>query len=738
MRPSESRVGDWSVEHELGRGAMGVVLRAHDAAGQAVAIKVLMASASPAARRRLETEASTLLRLSHPNLVRVLRTGEHRGMPYVVMELVDGESLARRIEREGPLEPRRAAAVALALAQALAHCHAHGVLHRDLKPANVLLDRRGEPRLVDFGLALDLDAARSRLTQEGNVLGTPGYWPPEQARGDLGAIDERSDVYALGATLYAMLAGEPPFVGENLAQLLEAALNLDPTPPSRVQPGVDADLDAIVLACLEKDPARRPASAEELAGILERWLAGERGVVAPARARVPWRLALGIALLGLAAGGWVLDRAVRARRAQAARLVEAAARRAPPDLAALALIDSALALRDDPAVRLRRAQLLVQLERPDEARAELERALAADPDQVAGWILRAELRPREERAAALGDLDQALRLDRASRAALLARAAMRQEDGDLQGAIADRSQVLRLSPGDPQAWIGRAQLRTKQGDLPGALEDYGQALRVDPDHARAHVLRGRVRERLGDQEGALSDYLRGAYLQEASGGLDDLAVLRGKRNEEQVLLQELNALLGQRETAELRYFRAQTFMRQGDLERARVDAERALELGADNPYRWALLATIAHRQGQYQESERHLTRAIELAPDMTGLYMNRSGVRIELDDWAGAEADLRRVLEAMPDQAAAHLRLGVLRHRQDRHEEALPHYERALALDPQLIQAYTDKASALLELGRPAEALPVLQSALARLPAGDPGRRRVEEDIARVQALLSR
>ncbi len=285
------QIGAYTVIEELARGGMGVVYRArHARLGREVAVKVLRAGAdaSDVQRRRFETEARTLARLRHPNIVSVHDVGEERGAPYLVLDLVEGESLEARLLRDGALPPAEAARIAAALARALQYAHEQQVLHRDVKPANVLLARDGTPLLTDFGLAKDLDASRFGTSVTGRFMGTPGFMPPEQAKGELDHVGPRSDVFGLGATLYAMLTGAAPFDGTNMAEVLMATIERDVKAPSTLRPGLDRELDLLCLRCLEKDPALRYPSAAALQADLERWLAG--APFRPARAPLAARL----------------------------------------------------------------------------------------------------------------------------------------------------------------------------------------------------------------------------------------------------------------------------------------------------------------------------------------------------------------------------------------------------------------------------------------------------------------
>ena len=295
---SVGQVGPYQLVRELGRGGMGVVYVArHPQIPRPLALKrLLVGMAEPKERARFLREAELLARVRHPNVVTVhdLATAPN-GDPYLVTDLVEGVPLDVRLKR-GPLEAGEAARIVKALAGGVEAVHAQGVLHRDLKPANVIVTPAGEPVLLDFGLARELNG--ERLTQTGEIMGTPAFMAPEQAEGDPGLIDRRCDVYGLGAVLYAALTAAHPFQG-SLIQILPKILNQDPTWPRVLRPEVPAALDAIVRLAMHKVPGGRYATVAELEEDLGRWLAGEEPV-ALARAPAPSGR-LGGLLVGVAA-----------------------------------------------------------------------------------------------------------------------------------------------------------------------------------------------------------------------------------------------------------------------------------------------------------------------------------------------------------------------------------------------------------------------------------------------------
>jgi WD40 repeat protein len=273
-------LGDYELLAEIGQGGMGRVYKAWQRSlNRVVALKVIRAAApvTDADRLRFRTEAEAAARLDHPNIVPVYEVGEHDGQPYIATRYIEGGALSRHLDRFRE-DPRTAAGLVAVLARAVHHAHQRGVLHRDLKPGNVLLEwpsgHADKPvaYLADFGLArlLDQDSA---LTRTGELVGTPSYMAPEQASGGAATITTATDVHGLGAILYALLTGRPPFTGPTVLETLERVKGREPDRPRRLNPKVNRDLETVCLTCLAKDPHRRYASALALSEDLESWLA---------------------------------------------------------------------------------------------------------------------------------------------------------------------------------------------------------------------------------------------------------------------------------------------------------------------------------------------------------------------------------------------------------------------------------------------------------------------------------
>lgn len=269
--------GDFVLFEELGRGGMGVVYSAQQTTlDRPVALKVLHSqfATKEGGVQRLRIEAEATARLDHPNIVRVLEFGEHDGHPYLATQLIRGDSLAHHIARSGAdLSGRDSAALVAKIARAVHHAHQRGVLHRDLKPGNIILDETGEPHVIDFGLAKCLERS-SDMTRTGAFLGTPAFSSPEQAAGQTKLITTASDLYSLGAILYALLTGRPPFSGESQAEITEQVRKNAPPAPRSINPTVPKDVETICLKCLEKEASRRYGSALQMAEDLDRFLGG--------------------------------------------------------------------------------------------------------------------------------------------------------------------------------------------------------------------------------------------------------------------------------------------------------------------------------------------------------------------------------------------------------------------------------------------------------------------------------
>ena len=317
--------GDYELLEEVGRGGQGVVFRAHQKSlNRTVALKIIGLGqwATEAHLRRFRLEAKAAASLEHPGIVPIYEVGERDGSCYFSMKFIEGGQLDAIIRRE-PMPPQRAVELILNIARTVQYAHEHGILHRDIKPGNILLDQKGEPRLTDFGLAR-LVETESTVTRTKDVLGTPSYMAPEQATGNNAQISNATDVYGLGAVLYQLLTGHPPFAGGTTYETIKLLLEMEPRHPRLLNSKIDRDLSTICLKCLEKDPTRRYSSALGLAEDLERWLKHEPilarhiGIFARSKKwvrRNPTGALLAASLIALAAAAvWIISKSELIRR----------------------------------------------------------------------------------------------------------------------------------------------------------------------------------------------------------------------------------------------------------------------------------------------------------------------------------------------------------------------------------------------------------------------------------------
>jgi tetratricopeptide (TPR) repeat protein len=633
------QIGNYQILEELGRGGMGVVYRGMAPTGVEVAIKVLLNVTQERMRKRFRREAEALQRVAHLDVVKIHEHGvSDRGQPYLVMEYVAGETLQDRIRREGMLQPARAAQLTRRLCHAVAACHRGGVVHRDIKPENVLLTAQGGPKLTDFGLVRELDPSpeRSQLSREGHSLGSPYYWAPEQAAGELAKVDERTDVYGLGATLYALLTGRPPHQGKSVAELMMAASRPKP-PPSRLNPAVPPWLDAVVAKALASDPEQRFGTPEAFASALPAHAFGAERRPLPLAALV----ALGVVGVGAAVAlsivGWS----------------GTGLNRAPPGLTEIASPlppASPLAASPTPA---------------PPAPAETTSAPTFHDVYAEALSLLEEARWEE----AIGALDRALVIDPSFAQAYRKRGLARRRLGDLTGAVEDYSEAIRRDPRDPQAYSLRGVVLRKLGDVQAALSDYDEAIRLRPSYAEAHRNRAYARVLLRDLDGAMEDYDAAirldpsqaeSFLQRGLSRMNEFRDLRGALSD----LTEVIRLDPQSAAAYRN--RAPIHHELGNLEQALSDSDAAIRLRPSARAfrnRGRIKVDLEDFFGAYDD----FTESIRLGPQDGAGYLERGRVAESLGEPARAIQDLSRALELTPNApwaAAARQELEQLRRRQ--------------------------------------------------------------------------
>jgi serine/threonine protein kinase len=508
-----THVGRFVIVRKLGAGGMGVVYEATDETlRRAVAIKVLPDNVTrdEERRRRLLREARSAAAITHANIATVHEVGEVDGRVFIVMELVAGETLRARLAA-GALPMREALRISRAIVRGLAKAHEKGIVHRDLKPENVMLDRDGEVKILDFGLAKlrtetptpsVLENQTTEATEEGQILGTPSYMSPEQAAGK--SVDARSDVFSLGVTLYEMVTGVRPFTALTTAETVAAILRDDPDPPSRINANVDAAFERVILRALRKKPADRYASAAELLTALDEGAettAPPRSAKNKARARPrKWIWGAAVAVSTLAVGGYMWKRASSAGSDAVSATASVSSSAARP----VSTIPAAQAAYEAAMVALRRCEGTPAL-------SAIDRALALDPNcaaaavervtmarfeggQSAVAVNRALYRGADARRASLSPRDVAL-LDAAE-------PFMMREPSDLAEVRKRLDAASRAFPNDAEIvhWAGWAY----ESSPAEMLRRMDAALAIDPGYLDAMQGRAHALAALGRRDEALT------------------------------------------------------------------------------------------------------------------------------------------------------------------------------------------------------------------------------------------
>ncbi|MBN1421363.1 MAG: protein kinase, partial [Planctomycetes bacterium] len=737
--PSFRALGDHTLLHQIGRGGMGIVYEAwQNSMDRRVALKVLPSglSADTKTLARFLREAKVAGKLQHPNIVSVHGIGVDQGTPFYSMEFVEGETLAQilaRWRRAGGREQAGGEATRVfgsddfdltyhtnlakafaGVAEGLQHAHANGIIHRDIKPSNLILDREGRLRILDFGLAR-LEGQES-LTLSGDFLGTPLYMSPEQARRRKVAIDHRTDVYSLGATMYEMLTWNPPFKGRDHRDTLSRIIEDDPVAPRRLAPAVPGDLETIVLKCLRKDAADRYGTAEALAQDLRRFVRGDPIEARPLTA---------------------LEVFVR----QARRHVLKAGIGA---LVVLLAVVTILFVRQY-RVNLNESRARVERERRAAHRAEILRAVS---DIGLGEMLLRTSSSDESRLDPKGFFTtyQFEQVVKESPLIPVERAL-----GMLEGAVP-------FPPGEYEGYYHWARALELERDIPGALEKLAALFALEPDFVPGRALAAKLLRAMGDEEGAAAEEKRARAAVSEPWEAAWLGARRAEAEKEwEAAAEAYSRLLVEVEAGVTPYQgiaietwirRGQALLRIRDYERAISDFILANKRRPEAGEPYLLLGGTYHRMGKPEFTEAVFQRLYaSRAPEsldhaavwiaVTYMYLGdyrealpwarRIGVRVLGDRLASAilhslhrfdeaEAAARAAIAGDPENAMSHLMLARALQAQKRLKEAIASCERAIELDPAFFGHYHTLGAIYYDLGDFRKCMAYTEEALKRRP----------------------
>jgi tetratricopeptide (TPR) repeat protein len=717
--PELPEVPGYEVHGLLGRGGMGIVFRArHLRLNRPVALKMILAGpyAVPAELERFVREAQAVAGLRHPNVVQVYDAGELDGRPWFTMEVVEGGRLSEKIDG-APQPARSSAALVATVAGAIQVAHQSGIVHCDLKPGNILLTPDGTPKVSDFGVACRLEAGPDgAMTLTGLPLGTPSYMAPEQARGQKGAIGPAADVYALGAILYEMLTGRPPFRAETATATLQQVLADEPVPPARLNPQVPRDLETICLKCLQKEPVRRYASAQALAEDLGRFERGEPILARPLGhvgrlARWARRRPTAAALYATLLTSALLVLALVGAQLRLSGQRQASARAAEQDL--------------------READGLLRQSNLNLARAALERAkgrlgAGAWPDlQKRVGLAEVELHRSEAEKEMTQQLKQRLEAIRMDRCVIVTGGHVDWLQPDREYEKALRSARLDVFGKDPTAvaqWIEDSPARAA---LVAALDDWAiiapntqrrdwllaVARQADPD-----PWRNRARDPATFWDAATLEELArsGPPAQVQSV---PLLVSLGQR----LLTADRGAAVGflrqvQREHPDDYYANLWLGLALDD-PREKVGYFRAaLALRPDAEAANYNIGKALDDRGQANESLPYLQRAVQLDPLNA---VAQGGLGTSLEDMGRTDESIGHLQESVrldPRTLFVRINLGLAYEKKGRLDEAVEQFEAAVGINSHSAQAHCDLANVLSKLGRRPEALEHCRAAVGADP----------------------
>jgi len=660
--------GKYVIERELGKGGMGVVYLAFDPVlGRKVALKIMLLKSRDAVER-FTREARAAAKLKHPYIIQVYDIGIEGKYNYFTMEYIAGVSMDKLIkEKKTPI--KRMAEIVLDIASALQYAHSAGIIHRDIKPANIIIDSEGKAHLADFGLARDMAGLDRSLTMSGTVVGTPDYMSPEQAMALKDEIDQRTDVFSLGATLYHSVTGHLPFHGRELYQVLDSVVNKEPLAPSRLVKTLPRDLETIALKCLEKDKKSRYQSAQLLADDLKSFLKGE-----PIAARSVSMLAK-------------LQRRMRRNKAASYALAGIVI-----ILLAFGIWQMSSSISQSQGLdRLReQANIFFSADKFEEARGICNRILGLSPDDRPARELVRKCNVAEI-AKHLGQVKELLKQDKFDEALALCRQALKIEP--------DNAQVQALAGQcdkgmkDKQAKVEAAQRRAKAMEIITAmgiaasletrLELALEAVKVDPTFAEAYSEAGVIYLDLNDFDNALVYFNKAIEL---SPNDARFYVNRGFsyqwRKEFDKAIRDYNTAIKIDANCTLAYFhRADIYSDRDDYGKAIADYTECIRC-EPSAEAYNSRGNIYFEKGEFDKAIADYTGAIKINPQGAPLYFNRARAYSKKGDYKRAIGDFTMVLQLKPDDVESYFMRGQCHAMLGNFPQAIKDSQKSLELDP--------------------------------------------------------
>jgi len=695
----------YEVLEEIAHGGMGIVYKARQVGlDRVVALKVMIAGehATAEALERFHREAKSAAKLQHPNIVQIYDVGRDGSKHFFTMRYVGGLPVSKLVEKK-EITPRRALEITRKIALALDYAHSQGVIHRDVKPSNIIVDAAGEPHLADFGLAKD--SASGDLTAPGSRLGTPNYAPPEQVEGQVDKVDARSDVYSLGATLYEMLTGRPPFSGESMVNVLVQVLLHDPETPRKINPNVHRDIETICLKAMHKEPAKRYESAGAMARDVEHFLNGEPIQARPAtkwdrvkswvrKHRIAAACLTGL-LIASVPGVWMV-RDLLVERNRDREQFERERKEREREQEVTRLVQEELARRDAAERKRNEARELVDKGRSKTGANQEEtfgEAILADPDWSEPYLERGKVRINMgKNEEAVEDLTLAIEKARAAgeKPVLAYYLRGRVLDARLhrgKQAAADYHAAVELDPESDLAHLALGAAHLRNLDFARGLRSFRDAIEANPKNPDAYYWRARMAF-LGEAWGRVLDDTQAALKIQGNhlGAYTlNLAAQYAQANPPSPQMADQIAALPINDP-ELLLLLARGFAAKKDAQRAKALVDKAIQLDPKNPYchqqkGYVLIALDAPKEEILAAFGDAVTNGPDdpIQPMLRGLlYMERFADREK------AAADFEQAAKIDPDFPTVWLVRALFADRERRTGEALSHAGRALelGLDP--------------------------------------------------------